>query len=339
MAFYFSILASASNIILVTGASGFLGSHLVKLLSAQGHTIRALYNSNPPDEKLTTLPNVSWERYDLLDIYDVETAMQNVQEVYHCAAIVSFHPKDKEKMQHFNIESTVNIVNQAIEQGIRKIAYISSIASLGRSEGNKEITEEEQWEESEYNSVYSYSKHNAELEVWRANAEGIDTVIVNPGIILGEGTKWDDGSTRLMKVVAKEFPFYTQGINGWVDVQDVANITYQLMQSDISGERFILCEGNHSYKEIFTLMAEALDKKPPRIKASQWMTELVWRWEMLKHSITGKPITITKETARTAQKQNFYNNSKLFNYLPHFRYTPIKDTIQRMANAYLLQNH
>ncbi len=323
---------------MVTGASGFLGSHLVRLLAAKGHTVRALYNSRQPDAAMLALPNVSWQRYDLLDIYDVEEAMQGVSDVYHCAAVVSFHPKDKERMLHFNVESTVNIVNQAIEQGIRKLAFISSIASLGRSADAKEITEEEQWEESEYNSVYSKSKHSAELEVWRAHAEGVDTVIVNPGIILGEGNNWDDGSARLMKVADKEFPFYTQGINGWVDVQDVATITYQLMQADVSGERFILCEGNHSYKEIFTLMADALSKKPPRIKASSWMTELVWRWEMLKHLITGKAITITKETARTAQKQNFYNNTKLFSYLQGFQYTPIKATIARMAKAYISQN-
>jgi len=332
-------LTSVRNITLVTGASGFLGSHIVKLLSSQGHIVRALYNNNAPQGDMINLPNVSWERYDLLDIYDVETAMQGVADVYHCAAIVSFHPKDKAQMLHFNVEATANIVNQAIEQGIRKLAYISSIASLGRSEDKKEITEEEQWEESKYNSTYSYSKHCAELEVWRAHAEGVEAVIVNPGVILGESHKWDDGSARLMKVAYKEFPFYTTGINGWVDVQDVANITYQLMHTDVSGERFILCEGNHSYQEVFTLMANALSKKPPHIKATKWMTELVWRWEMLKHFFTGKAITITKETARTAQKQNFYNNNKLFSYLPDFRYTPLKDTIQHMANAYLRQKN
>ncbi|OSZ82957.1 3-beta hydroxysteroid dehydrogenase [Chitinophagaceae bacterium IBVUCB1] len=321
--------------ILVTGASGFLGRHLVRLLSAQGHTVRALYHSNPPADDMINLPRVSWQRYDLLDIYDVEAAMQGVTDLYHCAAVVSFHPQDKERMLHFNVESTANIVNQAIEQGIRKLAYISSIASLGRSEGSKEITEEEQWEESKYNSVYSYSKHSAELEVWRGQAEGLDAVIVNPAVILGESHQWDDGSARLMKVAYQEFPFYTTGINGWVDVQDVASITYQLMQSPVSGERFILCEGNHSYQHIFTRMANALGKKPPRIKATWWMTELVWRWEMLKHRITGKKITITKETARTAQKQNFYNNTKLSAYLPHFAYTPIQHTIERMAKAYL----
>ena len=157
---------------------------------------------------------------DLLDIYEVEEAMQGITDVYHCAAIVSFQPADKEKMLHFNVESTANIVNEALEQDIRKLVFVSSVAALGRSEVTKEITEEEQWEESKYNSRYGLSKHMAEMEVWRGIGEGLNAVIVNPGIILGEGN-WDEGSARLMKVVYKEFPFYTQGINGWVDVKDV----------------------------------------------------------------------------------------------------------------------
>jgi nucleoside-diphosphate-sugar epimerase len=263
--------------------------------------------------------------------------MQGVGDVYHCAAIVSFHPKDKEQMVHFNIESTANIVNQALEQGIRKMAYVSSIASLGRNATTNEITEEEQWEESSYNSVYSYSKHGAELEVWRGNGEGLDTIIVNPGIILGEGN-WDEGSARLIKVAYEEFPFYTKGVNGWVDVHDVVSATYRLMQSDITAERFILCEGNHSYYDVFNSMADALGRKRPQYHANGWMTSLVWRWQMLKNKLTGKNITITKETARTAHKQSFYNNTKLLQYLPDFSYTPISITIKRMAEAFLIEN-
>ncbi len=325
---------SSVNITLVTGASGFLGSHLVRYLSAKGYTVRALYNSNSPCEELRTLPNVTWAKYDLLDIYDVEEAMKDVSDVYHCAAIVSFHPKDSQRMSHFNVESTANIVNQALEQGIRKMAYVSSISSLGRNAATNEINEDEQWEESKYNSLYSVSKYKAELEVWRGNGEGLDTVIVNPGIILGEGN-WDEGSARLIKVAYEEFPYYTEGINGWVDVQDVVKILYDLMQSDITAERFIVCEGNHSYHEVFNMMADALGRKRPRYKATSFMTSLVWRWEMLKHKLTGKNITITKETARTAHKQNFYTNSKLTRFLPDFQYTPLADTIKRMAMAYL----
>ncbi|HRO41609.1 MAG TPA: NAD-dependent epimerase/dehydratase family protein [Flavipsychrobacter sp.] len=325
--------------ILVTGASGFLGQHLVELLSRQGKKVRALYNRNQPSESLQQLPHISWQQCDLLDVYDVEEAMQGIAKVYHCAAVVSFHPREKEKMLHFNLESTANIVNEALLQNIQKLVFVSSIAALGRSEeGNKEITEEEQWEESKYNSRYGLSKHLAELEIWRAAGEGLNVVIVNPGIILGEGN-WNEGSARLMKVVNNEFPFYTEGINAWVDVKDVVNIMTLLMESNIQNERFILSAGNFSYKEVFTEMANALGKKPPHIKAGKLLTSLVWRWSMIKSNLFGETATITKETASTAQKKAFYNNGKLSEFLPHFQYASLQTTIRRMAKRFTDENN
>lgn len=320
--------------ILVTGASGFVGHHLVRLLSGKGHIVHALYNRNEPGDELKRLPGVTWQQCDLLDIYAVEEVFEGIDEVYHCAAIVSFHPGHKERLLHVNTESTTNVVNEALERGIRKLVYVSSVAALGRTEGsNKQITEEEEWEESRHNSVYGQSKYQAEMEVWRGIGEGLSATIVNPGIILGEGN-WDEGSARLIKIVDREFPFYTEGINGWVDVADVAKAMYLLMQSDIEAERFILSAGNYSYKEIFTLMAGALGRKPPHIKASSWMTELLWRFMMLKTALTGETATITKETTRTAQKQCFYCNDKLIKHLPAFSYTPIAQSVARMAAAY-----
>src|SRR5690606_11484814 len=183
------------------------------------------------------------------------------------------------------------------------------------------------------------SKYYSEMEVWRGAAEGLDTVVINPGIILGEPLsgnreEWDDGSPRLMKVVSKEFPFYTQGINAWVDVKDVVRASVQLMESSISSERFILSAGNFSYREVFSEMAAALGKKSPSIKAGKLLTSLVWRWSMLRSFLFKTSVTITRETARTAQKKVFYNNNKLKSYLKDFRYTDLKTTIARMAMAF-----
>lgn len=323
--------------ILVTGASGFVGQHLVQYLSAQGKPVRALYNSHPPKDELLLLPNISWMQCDLLDVYAVEAAMEGIEDIYHCAAVVSFAPGDKQRMLHFNVEATANIVNEAIARNVRKILYVSSIASLGRNAAGKEITEEEEWQESKHNSIYSLSKYNAELEIWRGIGEGLDAVIINPGIILGEGN-WDEGSARLIKVVYNEFPFYTEGINGWVDVKDVVALAHRLMNSDISAERFIVSAGNFSYKDIFTRMAEAMGRKPPYIKANALMTGIVWRWNWLRNRLFGSKITVTKETARTANHLNYYNNNKLFSFLPGFQYTPMQDTINRMATSFLSFN-
>lgn len=322
--------------ILVTGASGFVGQHLVRQLSAQGKTVRALYRNTPPDAALQSLPGISWQQADLLDIYEVAAVMNGISDLYHCAAIVSFDPARKEEMMHQNVECTTNLVNAALEQGIRKFLYVSSIASLGRSEGDTmSINEDTEWEESNRNSVYSISKYQAEMEVWRGIAEGLEAVMINPGIILGEGN-WSKGSAKLMQVVAGEFPFYTQGVNSFVDVMDVVSIMITLMESPIHTERFIVSAGNFEYRDIFTQMAIALGKKPPSIKASPLLTSLVARWTVLKSRFTGTEPTITPETARNAQTRCYYNNEKLLNTLTGFRYRPIAETIQRMAAAYKL---
>jgi dihydroflavonol-4-reductase len=323
--------------VLVTGANGFVGRHLVQYLSAQGQQVRALYHRRQPDDTLRQLPGVQWMQCDLLDVYAVEEALQGVERIYHCAAVVSFHPRDKAGMMQVNVTGTAHLVDEALVQGVQKLVYISSVAALGRNAGTVHITEEEQWAESRYNSAYAQSKYLAEMEVWRGMAEGLDAVVVNPGIILGAGD-WNLGSSRLMKLAYDEFPFYTQGVNAWVDVRDVVRAAVMLMESDITAERFILSAGNYSYREVFTLMAEALKRRPPRKRATLLMTGLVWRWNMLKSVFTGATITITKETARNAQKVCYYSNDKLRRFIPDFQYTELRDTIGAMAGAFLADN-
>lgn len=320
--------------ILVTGGSGFLGMHLVQYLSAMGKTVRALYHSTTPNQYLTSLPGVEWMQCDLLDVFAVEEAMQGVTDVYHCAAIVTFSPHLKEQMLHFNPESTANIVNQAIEQGIRKLVHVSSVAALGRSgDEKKEITEEQEWAESKFNSAYGISKYLAENEVWRGIGEGLNAVIINPSVILGAGD-WSKGSAQLMSVANSEFPFYTHGVSGWVDVADVVRIMVLLMYADTAEERYIINAGNLGFREVFTLMAKALDKKPPRYAAGSFVAGILWRLSALYSLITGKNVAITRETANTATGYSYYNNEKFLKDFPDFSYTPITDSIHNMAQAF-----
>jgi len=322
--------------ILVTGASGFVGLHLVRTLSAQGSAVRALYHSHEPMTADSQLKGVEWRKADLLDIYDVEQVMTGVTEVYHCAAIVSFDPKMHERMLFFNAESTANVVNEALIQGVRRLVYMSSIAALGRPEAaEKEITEEEQWGESKYNSAYGLSKYMAETEVWRAIGEGLDAVILNPGIILGEGD-WSKGSAGLMNIAWKEFPFYTRGVTAWVDVQDVVKLLITIMGTEIAAERFVVSTGNYSFREIFTMMAASLNRKPPRFFANNLMTGIIWRLSKVM-ALAGRRAIITRETANNANALSYYSNKKLLNTLTEFSYTPIQQTIDRMAKAFLRQ--
>lgn len=321
--------------VLITGASGFLGQRLVRYLSAGGQRVRALYYNSIPTGDLASLPGVEWLQCDLLDVFAVAEAMEGVSQVYHCAAIVSFLPADREVMLHFNTESTANVVNQALEQGIKKMVYVSSVAALGRT-GNedKPITEEEEWGESGYNSAYGLSKYLAETEVWRGIGEGLNAVIINPGVILGAGN-WERGSAQLMKVAYDEFPFYTTGSTSWVDADDVTQIMTSLMAGSATAERYIVSAGNYSYRHVFTLMAGALGRRPPRYLAGSMVTGIAWRLSMLKSAVTGANPVITRETAINAQGISIYKNEKLLAALPGFTYRPIEITIKNMAQAFL----
>jgi len=319
-------------LILVTGASGFLGSHLLEALAARSLPVLALCNSRRPD---TPWPQVSWQQCDLLDPFAVADCMKGVTHVYHCAAIVSFDPALKSRMIAENVAATANVVNAALEAGVEKLVHVSSVAALGRTlqNGAAFIDEETHWEENAANSAYAESKYLSEMEVWRAMAEGLNAAIVNPGIILGEGD-WSKGSARLMQIVYDEFPWYTNGINSWVDVKDVAGAMILLMNGDISEERFIISGGNFSYREIFTQMAETLGRRPPFKEASPFMTEIVWRAELFKSRLANKEATITKDSARAAQSKCFYSQDKFLAAFPGFRYTAMPETIHRMAAAF-----
>ncbi len=323
--------------ILVTGANGFLGSHLLRALSGSGRAVRALYHRREPSAEMRAWPGVSWEQADLLDIFRADEVMEGISEVYHCAAIVSFNPARRAEMIHANTTGTAHIVDAALQAGVRKLVHISSVAALGRDGSKKIIDEEAQWEESTLNSGYGHSKYAAEMEVWRGIGEGLDAAILNPGIILGaplQAKGWNEGSAKMMQTAATEFPFYTGGCNAFVDVRDVVEAAIRLMGSDISAERFILSAGNIPFREVFNEMAGALGKRPPGRRAGPLATGLVWRWEALKARFTGKSPLITKETARNAQTQCFYNNEKLLKALPGFSYTPISRSIGDMAAVF-----
>ncbi|QJB34490.1 NAD-dependent epimerase/dehydratase family protein [Chitinophaga oryzae] len=320
--------------ILVTGGTGFLGSYLIRSLVAAGKPVRALYRKAPSPRLQDLSGKIEWVQGDILDVCALEDAMQGVTQVYHCAAVVSFQPGHAAGLMKINVEGTANVVNLALDAGVKKLVYVSSVAAIGRAKEQAAIDEDCEWEDSPNNSRYSISKYQGEMEVWRGIAEGLDAVIVNPSIILGAGF-WDEGSGTLLKNAWKEFPYYTEGVNGFVDVLDVVKAMVLLMDSPVSGERFILSAGNWGYRQLFTSMAHALGKKPPHIAAKPWMAELVWRLEKVKGLLTGKQPVVTKETARTAQLKVYYDNQKILKALPEFTFRPLEETIREISAAFL----
>ncbi len=314
--------------ILVTGASGLVGSHLVTALLQKGKTVRAIYRSGIP--VLENANQVEWVRGDILDVISLEEAMKDVTEVYHCAAMVSFSPGKKTILQKTNIEGTANVVNACLNAGIRKLLFVSSVAALGRIREDKAIDELMNWSEETSNSEYGKTKYFAEMEVWRGIGEGLDAVIVNPVIILGAGD-WEKGSSELFKSAYDEFPWYTEGTGGFVDVCDVVSAMIQLMESDITAERCILCAENRSYRDVFTQMANAFGKKPPHKKVTPLLVAIVWRMEAVKALFSHKDPMLTKETAKTAAAKVVFDNSKLKRLIPGFEYQPLEKSINRIC--------
>lgn len=320
--------------ILVTGASGLVGSHLIHQLVENGEKVRAIYRSTIPFNHFGT--KVDWVKADILDILSLEDAMQDVQQVYHCAAVVSFNPSKKASLQRTNIDGTANIVNACINSGVKKLLFVSSVAALGRIREDKPIDETMNWTPETSNSEYGKTKYLAELEVWRGMGEGLDVAIVNPVIILGAGD-WNAGSSAIFKSAYDEFPWYTAGMSGFVDVQDLVRAMMLIMHSSITGERFVISGSNAYYKDVFAMMAKYFQKKPAFKKVTPFLANIVWRLEAIKAKFTGKDPLLTKETAKTAQAKVSFNNSKFLTFFPEFKYTDMEKSIERICGEMKLK--
>lgn len=312
--------------ILVTGGSGLVGGALIRQLLAEGKQVTALVNNTPLQEDKTGL--LSTVKADILDVSALEEAMQGIEQLYHCAATVSFDPRSRNTLFKVNVEGTANVVNAALEAGVKKMVHVSSVAALGRIRRGETVSEKMQWTPETSNSLYGKSKYMGEMEVWRGIGEGLNAVIVNPSLIIGEAD-WNKSSMRIFKNVYDGFPWYANGVTGWVDVQDVVRAMILLMNSDISGEKFILSGDNKSYHDVLNMIADAFGKKRPHKKVTPFIAALVWRLEAIKSKFSGKEPLLTKETVKTAQSAVYYDHSKIREYLPGFQFTPLEETVKR----------
>jgi dihydroflavonol-4-reductase len=308
--------------IVVTGATGLIGSFLAEKLLLQGYQVKAISRRDLASQNTAKL---TWLQGDLLDPVFLEEALEGATYVFHCAGLVSYAPQDKELLQKINVEGTANIVNACLNKKNIKLCYVSSIAAVEKEKGKTVVDEEAKWDLNASHTAYSESKYQAELEVWRGVSEGLNTVIVNPSVVLGPGN-WRESSTRLFRYVFTEKPFYTEGSANFIDVRDVVEVMLQLTFSDISGERFILNAEEMTYQEFFRLIAKCMKKKAPGIKIGPIAASVLWRLEHVRSLLTGKRPLITKDTARLASRSNTLSNEKVKKVLT-FGFRPLPETI------------
>ncbi len=317
--------------ILVTGATGFLGAELIKQLTEQQIAVRAIKRSSSKIPALLVENSlVDWYVADLNEPETLADAFQDITKVYHCAALVSFNSKDKKELFKVNIEGTANVVNLCADNNIR-LLHVSSVAALGNAKKGELITEKDFWEYSAHPQHYAISKYEGEMEVWRGIAEGLDAVIVNPSIIIGKNTGYA-GSGAIFKLVKNGLKFYTDGATGIVDVEDVAKCMILLMNSDITAERFTLSADNLIYKDLFAKIANAFAIKAPAIEAKPWMLGVAWRMAKLAAVFTGKAPALTKDAARSSFNFSYYSNQKIIAAL-NINFKPVNQSIFEVCNA------
>ena len=322
--------------VFVTGGTGFLGAYIIKALIENGLPVRALRRT---PKTPFFIPDVIWQQVewvegDVLDVVSLADAMEGVNSVIHAAAVVSFHTADRELLHQINIDGTANVVNAAIEAGVERFIHISSVAALGRSTKAETINEKQSWQASKSHTQYAQSKHGAELEVWRGFAEGLSGAILNTSTILGFGD-WNSSSSALFKNVYRGFPWFSEGTNGFVGVEDVADAAVRLLQSDIHGKRFIVNAENWRFQDLFNAIADGFGTKRPYRKATPFLGEIAWRTEALKGLFKGEKPLLTKQSARVAHSRTQFDNSALLKALPQFSYTPLQQVIDDACRQYL----
>lgn len=306
--------------ILVTGATGLVGSHLILRLLEEGQNVRAMYRTQAHLSRVRTVfeqyqkvefwDKIHWIQADILDIPSLELAFKNVDYVYHCAAFISFDPKDEEPLRKVNIEGTANIVNCCIDFGVKKLCHVSSIAALGDlKEFEIQITEETEWNPEVRHNDYAITKYGGEMEVWRGFQEGLSVVVVNPGVIIGP-LFWREGSGEIYSKIEKGVSFYTSGATGFISVHDLVQIMMQLMQANVSGERYIVVGQTIPYKTLMENLSVKLGVKKPTRKAGKLLLGLGWRLDWF-FSKMGKKRELTKDLAKSLQTQDNFSAEKL----------------------------
>ena len=331
--------------ILVTGGTGLVGSHLLYYLSLSGHSVRATFRTKSKldtvkhvfsyySENHETLFNtIEWTEASLNDIPKLTDAFKDVTTVYHCAASVTFDPNRYHELRKVNIEGTANIVNLCVANHVKKLCYVSSIAAVGDDLTGAPATEKTSWNPEADNNIYGITKHGAEMEVWRGTQEGVDAVVVNPGVIIGPGF-WRTSSGSLIKRIHKGVNYYTTGVTGYIDIHDVIKCMIQLMESTIKNERYILVADHLSIKEFVEKVAVNLQVKPPKREASRWLLQIAWRLDWLSYFFKRKYRRLTKHNVRSLTSNSYYNNDKIRSTIG-MNFKPLDISIRETCSLFL----
>lgn len=333
------MLADIVRMDFVTGGTGIVGVHVLHALLAQGRPVRALLRKGSDAtivkrilqhyhaDDAERFARIQWIEGDLFDVDVLREAMHGVEHVYHCAALVSFDPRDGRALHRINVEGTANVVNAALEAGVERLCHVSSTATIGGALDGGTGSEAQLLTRDRRSSGYAISKADAELEVHRGIAEGLHAVMVNPCVVIGPGGPGRSTMTMIERI-RKGTRFFPAGSNAVVDARDVATAMTRLITEGTSGERYLLIGENLSYRKLFTLIAASAGKSAPDLPLPAWALELGWRAEAMRTLLGGRPL-VTRHTARTASRLRHYDGSKAQRLLG----VPFRSAAEAVANV------
>lgn len=332
--------------ILVTGGTGLVGSHLLydlcgredriiatKRPDSNTAAVRKIFGYYSPEADADALfSKINWVDADLLDIPSLEKALANITVVYHCAALISFDPKDEKAMRNINIQGTANMVNLCIAYKVQKFCFVSSVAALGPGNKNGVVNEQSKWNPEENHNDYAISKYGAEIEVWRGSQEGLNAIIINPGVIIGPGF-WDNGSGELFSRIDKGLSYHFPKVSGFVAVQDVVRAMTLLTNSEIKNEQFTLVSENLSFEKVLKATAAYLHKPQPDKQLKKWMIALGWFFQKIG-GLFGMRQQITRDSINGLFEKTYYDSSKIKSAIG-FEFQPVDETLKKTADIYL----
>lgn len=332
---------------LVIGATGIVGSHVLLELLQNNEVVVAAKQKSSDVSKVKELfayygaqaeslfDRIKWIDLDIRDVFSIEESLEGISTVYHCGGLVSFNNKDRKKLKQINELGTKNVVDACLFKKVKALCYVSSIATINNSDYVLPLTEDVFWKKKGNESEYAWSKYNAEREVWRGMQEGLNAVIVNPGVILSP-VFWTQSSAKLFDVCYKGNKFYTNGLTAYVLASDVAKLMYELIKKQQFGNRFIVIENNYSFKEVLGNIQLAFQKPAPSIYVSAYILKIAQIFEIVITFFTRKERKLTRSVLNAMRNTQTFSNEKVKRTLG-FEFRPIKEGIEEICRYYCLQ--
>ncbi|MCC6370287.1 MAG: NAD-dependent epimerase/dehydratase family protein [Bacteroidia bacterium] len=332
---------------LVTGATGIIGSHVLLALLQANRPVTACKQKNSDLKRVEKLfsyytsdytalfAKIKWIDLDIRDSFSVDDALEGIDTVYHCAGFVSFNRNQRKKLMEVNHQGTKLLVDACLHKNIKAFCHVSSMATINNQDYTLPLSEEVFWKLSGKESDYAMSKYNAEREVWRGMEEGLNAVIVNPGVVLSPGF-WDQSSSRIFDTCYKGNLFYTAGSTGYVAARDVAAAMLKLVDAQKFSNRYILIENNYPFKTVFNWIHANFKKPLPRINATKPILYLGWMADSVISFVFGRKLVLTHSLINSALNKQLYSNHKI-NATGLLSFMPVEKCLAEICAIYLAE--